>query len=462
MDLKKVKKHRKKRGSILDSFRHEDQQDYDGRYENDAAGRSSGSSTTHRHTQEDEDFERFIQDQYIDSSSSSGGSYDNNSYGSGYDNNYSYSQPSQSNGYSRSYQGDRHGARRNRSGRRGSRQHGHVSVLKTIRNIVLILLLIYILIAVYVFNAASYVDRDDTSNSDFAIDTAASLKLSKYRNIAILGSDARKGEGYSGSRTDAIIIMSINRLTGSIKLISVMRDSYLKTGYNDGSLVLDKVTNTFAYGGGAYTCAALNRSLDLNIKEYIVFNWKAVADTVDTLGGITVKIRKNEIRDLNHYGKETARNVGGTYHRITKTGKQTIDGVQAATYCRIRKTSGGDTGRARRYKAVLNAVIKKAVSSPGKLGTLKKKVFPEVLTNMSQWQITTAVMRAPFYHIEGNISWPKNYYGGLVRGVWYAVPRTLVRNVRWLHRKAFDQKDYQVSDTCKSISDEIIQDTGVS
>ncbi|MGN0709233.1 MAG: LCP family protein [Anaerovoracaceae bacterium] len=454
MDLKKAGKHRKKRGSILDGFRHEDQQDYDGRYENDAA---SGGNVTHRHTQEDEDFEKFIRDQYIDTSGQSGG-YD--SAGSGYDSGYDYGYSTQNGGYGYQDGGGRHGAGRN--GRRSRRSSGRRSPGRIIRNVILILLLIFVLITVYIYNATSGFKRQDTSSADFAIDTGASLKLTKYRNIAILGSDARKGEGYSGSRTDAIIILSINRLTGDIKIISVMRDSYLKTGYNDGSLVLDKVTNTFAYGGGAYTCAALNRNLDLNIREFVVFNWKAVADTVDTLGGIEVNIKKNEIRDLNHYGRETARNVGGKYHRITSTGKQTIDGVQAATYCRIRKTSGGDTGRARRYKAVMNAVIKKAVTSPGKIGALRKKVFPEVLTNMSQGQMTTAIMRAPFYHIKGNISWPRKYYGGMVRGVWYAVPTTLARNVRWLHKKAFGQENYDPSDTCRSISSEIISDTGVS
>ena len=121
-------------------------------------------------------------------------------------------------------------------------------------------------------------------------------------------------------------------------MISVMRDSYLKIADADGNLMLDKVTHAHHYGGGVDTCAALNRSLDLNIDEFMVFNWKAVSDAVDALGGITVDVKKNEIRDLNHWGPETAENVGGKYTKITKTGKQKIDGVQATTYCRIRKT----------------------------------------------------------------------------------------------------------------------------
>ena len=287
-------------------------------------------------------------------------------------------------------------------------------------------------------------------------------ELSGYRNIAVLGVDARAGEGYDGSRTDAIIVLSIKKSTGDIKMISVMRDSYIKIADADGNLMLDKVTHAHHYGGGVDTCAALNRSLDMNISEFMIFNWKAVSDAVDALGGIDVNVKKNEIRDLNHWGPETAENVGGTYKKITSTGEQTIDGVQATTYCRIRKTSGGDTGRTRRYKKVMSAVMKKAMTSPLKLYKLGKDVLPEIRTNMSQGQLLTAMLRAPGYEIKKNIGWPEDYYGGIIfNGLWNAVPTTLESNVKWLHRKAFEQSNYKPSKTCLDISQEIINTTGL-
>ena len=331
---------------------------------------------------------------------------------------------------------------------------------KLIRNILILLVILFIAFVGYFYAVTSHFDRVDTSKSNFAIDSQVASDLKGYRNIAILGVDARANESYDGSRTDAIIIMSIKKSNGDIKLISVMRDSYLKMNEN-GVLKLDKITHAHAYGGGVDTCAALNRSLDLNISEYIIFNWKAVADTVNALGGVTVDVKSNEISDLNKYGKETAENVGGTYTRITKTGKQTIDGVQAATYCRIRKTSGGDTGRANRYKKIMSAVMKKAMTSPLKMNVLAEKVFPEIRTNMTQTEMLTAVLRSPGYDIKKNISWPKSYWGGILNGVWYAVPTTLSSNVTWLHSKAFDQTSYTPSTTCAAISNEIINSTGI-
>lgn len=332
---------------------------------------------------------------------------------------------------------------------------------KICRNIIILLVILFLIFCFYFMSVASHFDKVDASRDEFAINDTVASELKGYRNIAILGVDARAGEPLDGSRTDAIIIMRIKKSNSKVQLISVMRDSYLKMKDNDGKLILDKITHAHHYGGGVDTCAALNRSLDLNISEFVIFNWKAVADTVDTLGGIDVNVRKNEIRDLNKWGPETGRNVGKSYHKITHTGTQTIDGVQATTYCRIRKTSGGDQGRGKRYKKVMSAVMKKAMTSPTGVGKLARNVLPEIRTNMSSFAMLRAVLRAPFYNIEKSYGWPKHYYGGLLGdGLWYAVPTTLASNVRWLHQKAFQQKDYTPSVTCRNISRQIRMYTG--
>ncbi len=332
---------------------------------------------------------------------------------------------------------------------------------KMFRNLLTLVLLLAVVGSGLFFFLTRNFDKVDTSGADFAIDDQVADDLSGYRNIAILGSDARADEGYDGSRTDAIIIMSIKKSNGNIRLISVMRDSYLKMEYLDGSMVLDKITHAHHYAGGLNTIASLNRSLDLNIKEFVVFNWKAVADAVDCLGGIKINVRPNEINDMNKWGNETAVNVGGTYNRITEAGEQTLDGVQATTYCRIRKTSGGDEGRSRRYKKVVAAVMKRAMLQPWKLNELSETVFPNIRTNMSQFKMYTAVINAPRYDFGKSISWPKDYYAGYLGDISYVVPRTLESNVQRLHRLAFGQKNYTLSDTCRQISQEIIDDTGI-
>lgn len=233
-----------------------------------------------------------------------------------------------------------------------------------IKNVLIVVLLLAVAVTGAFYYLTGNLDTVETSENEFMINRQVASDLSGYRNIAILGVDARADEGYDGSRTDAIIIMSIKKLTGEIRLISVMRDSYLRMGYFDGEPILDKITHAHHYSGGVNTCSALNRSLDLNIDEFVIFNWKAVADAVDCLGGVEINVKENEIGDLNIWGPETGENVGRPYHKVERTGKQTLDGVQATTYCRIRKNSGGDAGRSRRYKKVVSAVIKKRLPVP--------------------------------------------------------------------------------------------------
>lgn len=332
-----------------------------------------------------------------------------------------------------------------------------------------ILLVVLAVLAVLVVGVCTMVwsltdtfDRQKTNPDDFAISEKAAKELKGYRNIAILGTDGRADESYDISRTDAIIVLSFKKSSGDLRMISVMRDSYLKFEYFDGEMIYDKVTHANVFGGPVNTCAALNRGLDLNIDEYVLFNWKAVSDAIDALGGITIDVKEGEISDLNRWGPETADNVGGTYTKITESGKQTLDGVQATTYCRIRKNSGGDSSRAGRYKKVMTATIKKAMLQPGKLKVLSEEVFPNIRTNMTQGDFLTLMPLAMRMDMQPSISWPKEYYAGLLSdGISYVVPITLESEVKRLHKKAFKQEDYQLSDEAASMNDDIIWSTGI-
>ena len=110
--------------------------------------------------------------------------------------------------------------------------------------------------------------------------------------------------------------------------------------------------------------------------------------------------------------------MGGKYKPVNKMGKQIIDGPQAATYCRIRKSSGGDPGRGSRMKIVMSALMKKAKET--KISTLNdvaERVFPEIRTNITKTGILKTIAQIPSYEFGKNRAWPKDYYGGLLNGV---------------------------------------------
>ncbi|MBP3256282.1 MAG: LCP family protein [Clostridia bacterium] len=277
----------------------------------------------------------------------------------------------------------------------------------------------------------------------------------KYRNVAIFGVDSRSSNLGKGNRSDCIIIASLNNETKEVRLISVYRDSYLEIdGYG-----LDKVTHAYSYGEAPLAIKTLNKNLDLNIKEFVTVNFDAVAEAVDALGGIEMDLTSEEVKYLNNYIDETANVTGKSHAKVTSAGKQTLNGVQAVAYSRIRYTEGGDAKRTERMRDVIEAMAKKARTlSVGEINDLLDQILPLVYTNISVSDILALLPDAMNYKITDSIGWPYETRG-ITLDRWYGVPVTLESNVEKLHTNCFDG-DYTVPDEVKEISDKIISRTG--
>lgn len=137
--------------------------------------------------------------------------------------------------------------------------------------------------------------------SEITINNGVSEKLSGYRNIALLGLDTRENT-YNGSRSDGIMIISINEQTNDVKITSIYRDTYLDIKSNNySSFYLDKITHAYAYGGAKLSLNSLNRNLDLNITEFVTVNFSAVVEAVNAVGGINMDIDASEVKYINGY-----------------------------------------------------------------------------------------------------------------------------------------------------------------
>ena len=293
------------------------------------------------------------------------------------------------------------------------------------------------------------------------IDPQVDQELANYRNIAVLGIDARDMSNDEGSRSDSIIIASINNETSEIKMFSVYRDTMLDLG--EGTQGLDKVTHAYYYGGPTKALYALNHNLDLNIKEVVVVNWKAVADTIDALGGVEIDVKESEIQQLNKYINETANSVGGSKKKIKGPGKQTLNGVQAVTYARIRKDAAtGDYRRNERMKIVVKKAFEKAKHMDySALKKITKNVMPEMKTNMSTADIMGMMMKLNSFDMtSSSTGWPYDV-GSWTGDAWYGPPVTLSSNVTKLHEDFFNQQGYTPTDHVQEISSRISAKTGL-
>ena len=279
-----------------------------------------------------------------------------------------------------------------------------------------------------------------------------------YTNIALFGLDARAGESIEGGvRSDSMMIASINNKTNEVKVVSIFRDTLLKQ--QDGTF--DKANAAYSYGGPQEAVALLNRNLDLDIKNYMSVDFKALSDVIDALGGLEMDLTEEEVVHMNNYCVETSEVTGKDYERIEPevAGTYHLNGVQATSYARIRATAGGDYKRAERQRLVIEKIVQKAQKA--NLKTLDKivdTVLPQVSTSFSAKDLIGIAANALSYKLGETQGFPYSipdtdvvdgYEGS------YVVPSDFDGDVKKLHEFLFGEKDYQVSDTVKEISHEI-------
>ena len=344
-----------------------------------------------------------------------------------------------------------------------SKENKKTSVLKIIGRIFLVLIVLIVILAGigigFVYSKLGKMNVEEIDETAIGISEETQERLSGYRNIAIFGIDSRKDDYGLGNRSDCIIIASLNQDTNDIKLISVYRDTYMEVESN-GKKILDKVTHAYSYGGAQNAVKALNTNLDLNITEYVTVNFDAVISAVDAMGGITLDIDSSELKYINDYITATSQSSGVKSKSITKTGRQTLDGVQAVAYSRIRYTEGGDYKRTERMRTVIEAMLSKAKTlSLGKLNNLVDTMLPKISTNIKGTEILALAPSIVSFNITESMGWPYKTQG-ITLDRWYGVPVTLESNVEQLHKEAFGQSDYVVSETIKDISNQIVKKTG--
>ncbi len=225
-------------------------------------------------------------------------------------------------------------------------------------------LLLVALVVMGVFAFQYYfggLQTDDTQYTDEELGiTAAGLALDEQNitNIALFGVDSREDD--DTGRSDATIILSIDRENGKIKLTSIARDTYCEVpGYG-----YTKLCHAYAYGGALLAMKTLNSNFDLNIRDYATVNFDQLADIIDAVGGVEVEVDENELYYTNSLQNYYVVTEGRDPNPILSTGLVTLDGEQAVCYSRIRKESGGDDARTSRQREVLEALMTKIKAQP--------------------------------------------------------------------------------------------------
>lgn len=305
-----------------------------------------------------------------------------------------------------------------------------------------VLCIILLIPIVFIYYQLDKTQTADIDNNNISINKFDTKDIDGYRNIAIFGVDSRANELKKNTRSDSIMILSINKKTKDVNLISLYRDTYVNVpdhGYT-------KLTHAYAYGGPELALSTINQNFDLNIKEFVTVNFSAVANVIDLLGGITLDITKEEFKYVNAYTRDVNRINNSNSPYLSAPGKQTVNGTQATAYSRVRYTSGGDFKRTERQRIVLEKVLEKAKSSSiPTLLSVTNEMLPQIYTSLNSTEILGLAKDVFFYSIKETEGFPYEKVAKTSGGVSYVFPVTLEENVTKLHEKLFKTDNYSPS-----------------
>ena len=310
---------------------------------------------------------------------------------------------------------------------------------KFLKTLLIIVIACIVILAIFIKTKLNKINYEKISEDGIQINEGVIENLTGYTNIALLGLDTLD-ETFENSRSDCIMIISINNDTKEVKIVSVYRDTYLNIeGYG-----LDKITHAHAYSGVPLALSTINQNLDLNITKYVTINFESVINIVDAIGGVEIELTDAEASQIS--GIDGA----GTYN---------LTGKQALAYGRIRAIDN-DYARTERMRNVLIKAFEKAKTlSYTEVYNLIDELLPEITTNITQTEILAYAAKMVDYNVIDSFGWPYNVKG-YSGAAWYAAPVTLEKNVKQLHEELFENEEYEVSETVKEISENIEKKTG--
>lgn len=217
------------------------------------------------------------------------------------------------------------------------------------------------------------VDQAVDDNKPSPQDDFESLDVSSYKdrvNVLLMGVDVLENEGDGkGTRTDTIMVLSLDPVTKTGYILSLPRDTRVKLANGGG---YDKVNHAHSYGGTELAISTIKDFLQIPIHHYVKLDYRALFKTVDDLGGIEVDVPI----DMNYKDSRSTPPLNVNL----KKGVQTLNGEQAMGFVRFRKGyPNQDLGRIQAQQAFMDALIKK-MTSPASIMNI-----PNYIDTMSKY-----------------------------------------------------------------------------
>lgn len=218
----------------------------------------------------------------------------------------------------------------------------------------------------------------------------------KVKNILLIGTDARNSD--ETSRSDAMIVASINEKKKTITLSSILRDSYVEIpGYG-----WNRINAAYQWGGADLLINTIEHNFKIGIDSYVKVDFFSFIDLVNAVGGVDIDVDEAELTYVNGYLNEINALLGtpdANYIDPNSTvyGMMHLNGAQALAYSRIRYI-GTDFQRTARQREVINGVVASAKTcSIPTLFSAAEIILPQLTTDINNSDMATLIMKALLY-----------------------------------------------------------------
>ena len=248
---------------------------------------------------------------------------------------------------------------------------------------------------------------------NFAWPEVERLQDENVINILLVGKDASSSDGRP--RTDSMILVSINKETDKLTMVSIMRDLYVQIpgGYSD-----NRINAAYRFGGIELLNATIEKNFGIVIDGNIEVDFKQFATIIDILGGVDIELSAAEARYMTNR----------KYYGTMEAGVNHLSGEAALEYCRIRAIDSDHNRTERQRKLLLTIAARAKNMSVGQVWDIINEVLPYVRTDMDNTELVRVLTAGIQALMSGNgISSSKipqsgHYYGANILGMQVIVP----------------------------------------
>ncbi len=212
------------------------------------------------------------------------------------------------------------------------------------------------------------------------------LKDKDVINILLIGQDTQ--ENVSGTRSDSMILATINQEKKEITVTSFMRDLYVEIpGYRSS-----RINTAYTLGGAELLDETIELNFGIHIDGNIAIDFTGFAKCVDIIGGVDIEVAPAEAACINwELYKKQPTLISGTAlmsdRFALRGGMQHLTGAQALQYARIREIDS-DFGRTNRQRKLLSALFEKLKTTDlGTMNELMGEALPLLTTDLSNTKL---------------------------------------------------------------------------